>query len=45
MKYTHTGINIGTMPLYGLSIFVNDKLREVPFDETANENHVSRDLK
>jgi len=44
MKYTHTGINIGTMPFYGLPILVNDELGEVPFDETANENHVSEVL-
>jgi hypothetical protein len=44
MKYTHTGINIGTMPLYGLPILVNDELGEVPLDETTNENHVSEIL-
>jgi hypothetical protein len=44
MKYTHIGINIGTMPFYRLPILVNDELSEVPFDETVNENHVSEVL-
>jgi hypothetical protein len=44
MKYTHTGINVGTMPLYRLSILVNDELGKIPLDETANENWVIRGL-
>jgi hypothetical protein len=41
IKYTHIGINIGTMPLNRLSILVNDELGEVPLDEAAKQeqNH------
>lgn len=38
MKYTHNGINIGSMPLNRLSILVNDELGEVPLNEAAKEN-------
>jgi hypothetical protein len=37
MNYTHTGIDIGAMPLNRLSILVNDELGKVPFDEAAYE--------